>query len=99
MFGSKRPEIGEWVQVRRREIRSINLGWFLYEGRITQYGKHESTFWLKVEKVNGEPIPAGSYPLPMVCSFLDVVDIVGEQEVLRSEINELMRRTDYLVSA
>ena len=99
MFSSKCPEIGEWVQVRRREIGAINLAWFLYEGRITQYGRYQGTFWLKVEKVNGEPIPAGSYPLPMVCSFLDIDDIVGEKELLKIEINDLMKRTAYLVSA
>lgn len=85
MKARKRPEIGEYVWVRKHSD--------IYAGRVIQYSKYDNIhFFLQIDKVGGRPIGITSHTIVVSCS--DIISAEIEKELLRNTVNDLMRRTD-----
>ena len=86
MEARKRPEIGEYVWVRcAAEI---------YAGRVIEHSKYyNDTFFLQIDRIRGQPVEIKEYNSACV-SCNDIVSSEIEKELLRIEVNELLRKTE-----
>lgn len=89
------PNIGESAKIFRWRLNQGISTRSVFQGKVTKCVKIEGepVFWLQVEKIDGEPIPVGTYKDPIVVSCWEIVSDY-ERTLLKIEVSNLLKRTD-----